>query len=412
MIQYLKLSILILYSTIIGAVVGFLTWFFLSVLNFTTKFLWITLPNLFYIQNWTLLLCLVGGVVVGICQKKFGSYPRKMDEVLAEFNKTKRVDYKSLPKATVAALSSLSFGASLGPEAALVGIVGGLSTWAGDILKSLVNKKQVIKEYGNILTEYSIETTIGMIFRAPLFGLTTFFEDKKDSKFIKIIKTIVYLITTIAGFGVFILLSKIDNRELSIVNFGKATVGKNEIIAIIPLIFIGVLFSMLYEFFGYIIHKAVKPLENYKVIKAVIGGLVLGLIGTLLPNILFSGEHQLTNLAMEWKEISIYLLFITGIAKLFITEFCLSTGWRGGHIFPVIFAGASIGYGIAMLFSIDPVTSVAIVTTSITSSILKKPIAVVLILIFFFPIKLIILMMLAAYIPLYIFKLRNKGFNR
>lgn len=409
MIQYLKLSILILYSTIIGAVVGFLTWFFLSVLNFTTKFLWITLPNLFYIQNWTLLLCLVGGVVVGICQKKFGSYPRKMDEVLAEFNKTKRVDYKSLPKATVAALSSLSFGASLGPEAALVGIVGGLSTWAGDILKSLVNKKQVIKEYGNILTEYSIETTIGMIFRAPLFGLTTFFEDKKDSKFIKIIKTIVYLITTIAGFGVFILLSKIDNRELSIVNFGKATVGKNEIIAIIPLIFIGVLFSMLYEFLGYIIHKAVKPLENYKVIKAVIGGLVLGLIGTLLPNILFSGEHQLTKLAMEWKDMSIYLLFITGIAKLFITEFCLSTGWRGGHIFPVIFAGASIGYGIAMLFSIDPVTSVAIVTTSITSSILKKPIAVVLILIFFFPIKLIILMILAAYIPLYIFKLRNKG---
>ncbi|SFA98542.1 chloride channel protein [Clostridium frigidicarnis] len=412
MIQYLKLSILILYSTVIGAVVGFLTWFFLSVLNFTTKFLWITLPNLFYIQNWTLLLCLVGGVVVGICQKKFGNYPRKMDEVLAEFNKTKRVDYKSLPKATVAALSSLSFGASLGPEAALVGIVGGLSTWAGDILKSLVNKKQVIKEYGNILTEYSIETTIGMIFRAPLFGLTTFFEDKKDSKFIKIIKIIVYLITTIAGFGVFILLSKIDNRELSIVNFGKATVGKNEIIAIIPLIFIGVLFSMLYEFFGYIIHKAVKPLENYKVIKAVIGGLALGLLGTLLPNILFSGEHQLTKLAMEWKEMSIYLLFITGMAKLFITEFCLSTGWRGGHIFPVIFAGASIGYGIAMLFSIDPVTSVALVTTSITSSILKKPIAVVLILIFFFPIKLIILMILAAYIPLYIFKLRNKGFNR
>ncbi|WP_335382089.1 chloride channel protein [Neobacillus drentensis] len=405
--KFSKLGIIVLFSIIIGGIVGFLTWGFLAVTSFTTHFLWDTLPKTLHVKNWTLLLCLVGGVLVGLCQKYFGNYPRNMEDVLAEFKETKRVDYRSVHKSTLTALCVLSFGASLGPEAALVGIIGGLSTWAGDTLKSLVKKKSVFNKYGEIITEYSIEATIGLIFRAPLFGATTFFEDIKDSRRIKLIKIIVYSITTVAGFGVFIFLSKIDYRKISLVDFGSAVVGKNEIIAIIPLILIGLLFAILYEFFGEILHKVFKPLENYKIIKAVIGGLVLGIIGTILPTMLFSGEHQLTELPAEWKGMSIYLLLISAIVKLLITEFCLATGWRGGHIFPVIFAGASLGYGMALLFPIDPVTSVAIVTTSLTSGIMKKPIAAVFILIILFPIKLIIPMIVAAYLPINILKYKN-----
>ncbi|HBS46163.1 MAG TPA: chloride channel protein, partial [Paenibacillus sp.] len=223
---------------------------------------------------------------------------------------------------------------------------------------------------------------------------------------IKLIKTLVYSITTAAGFGVFVFLSKIDNRKFTIADFGPASIGVKEIIAIIPLILIGVLLGKLYEFFGSFFHKVLKPLDNYKIVKAAIGGLVLGLIGTVLPLTLFSGEHELTELAADWTHMSIYLLLLLGIVKLFLTEFCLSTGWRGGHIFPIIFAGVSIGYGVAMLFPIDPVTSISIITTALTSAVLKKPIAVVLILMMIFPVKLIIPMILAAYLPIYMFKLK------
>jgi H+/Cl- antiporter ClcA len=404
----LRIDLLILFSIIIGGIVGFLTWGFLAVTSLITHFLWVTLPGTLHVKNWTILLCLIGGVLVGLCQKYFGNYPRKMDEVLAEFKETKRVDYSSVHKSILTAICVLSFGASLGPEAALSGIIGGLSTWAGDKIKSLFKKKHVENEYGDIIIEYSIEATIGMIFRAPLYGATTFFEDNKDSRLLKIIKIIVYSITTVAGFGVFILLSKIDYRKIALVDFGSAIVGKNEIIAIIPLVLIGILLAIIYKFFGDILHKVLKPLENYKIIRAVIGGLVLGIIGTILPTSLFSGEHQLTELPGEWKSMPIYLLLISGIVKLFITEFCLSTGWRGGHIFPIIFTGASIGYGIALLFPIDPVTSVTIITTSLTSAVLKKPVAVLLILILLFPIKLIVLMIIAAYLPVYILKYMNK----
>ncbi|WP_416828912.1 chloride channel protein [Ectobacillus polymachus] len=410
--KIVKLGILILYSILIGGIVGLLTWGFLAVTSLIIHFLWVTLPQTFPIKNWTLLLCLIGGVLVGLCQKYFGNYPRNMEEVLAEFKETKRVDYKFVHTSTLTAFCVLSFGASLGPEAALVGLVGGLSTWAGDTIKSLAKKNPILNEYGNIVTEYSMEATISMIFRAPLFGATTFFEDRNDSRLIKLIKTLVYVITTAAGFGVFILLSKIDGRSLSLANFGSGIVGKNEVIAIIPLIFLGILLASLYKFFGDILQKVLKPLENYKIIKAVIGGLMLGLVGTILPITLFSGEHQLTELAAGWTDISVYLLLVAGIVKLFLTEFCLATGWRGGPIFPVIFAGVSIGYGIALLFPIDPVTSITILTTALTSAILKKPIAVIFIFIILFPINLIIPMIIAAYMPIYIFKYKNKFMQR
>lgn len=406
--KLLGLGNLILYSIIIGGVTGLLTWSFLAVLSLTTHFLWVDLPNVIDVKNWTIIVCLVGGILVGLCQKYFGNYPRKMDDVIAEFKATKRIDYSSVYKIALTAICVLSFGASLGPEAALVGIVGGLSTWAGDVIKSFIKKKAVLNEHGDIMVEYSVEATIGMIFSSPLYGASTFYEDRKDSRRIKLIKTLVYTLTTAAGFSVFILLSKIDNRSFSLADFGSATIGKNEIIAIIPLILIGLLFATFYEFFGYILPKVLKPLENYKVIKAVIGGLALGLIGTVLPLTLFSGEHELTELAAEWTDMSIYLLLALGIVKLFLTEFCLATGWRGGHIFPIIFAGVSIGYGIALLFPIDPTTSITIVTTSLSSAVLKKPLAVVLIFIMLFPVGLIIPMIVAAYLPMYILKMKQK----
>ncbi|WP_211748478.1 chloride channel protein [Paenibacillus sp. Marseille-Q4541] len=403
-----SLSRFIANSIIIGGVAGLLTWSFLAATSLMTRLLWGFLPGVVHVQYWTILVCLVGGILVGLCQKHFGNYPRNMEAVMAEFKATKRIDYSSGFKSAITALCVLSFGASLGPEAALVGIVGGLSTWVGDVLKSRVKKKKVENEYGDIIIQYGVETTIGMIFRAPLFGTTTFFEDLKDPKFIKLLKILVYTITTAAGFGVFILLSKIDNRQFTIADFGPATISAQEILAIIPLIFIGILLAQLYESFGRVFHKVLKPLDRYKVIKAVVGGLVLGVTGTILPLTMFSGEHELVELAADWTNMSIWLLLILGVMKLFLTEFCLSTGWLGGHIFPIIFAGVSVGYAMALLFTIDPVTSITIVTTSLTSAVLKKPLAVVLILIMIFPIKLIIPMIVAAYLPVYLFKAIEK----
>ena len=91
-----------------------------------------------------------------------------------------------------------------------------------------------------------------------------------------------------------------------------------------------------------------------------------------------------------------WILLLSGILKLCITAVCLNTGWRGGHIFPIIFSGSSIGYSVASILPIDPVASVAIVTTAISSYALRKPIAITLLLLMFFPLNLLLPMLGAA----------------
>ncbi|MGM2755133.1 chloride channel protein, partial [Bacillus cereus group sp. Bce019] len=91
------------------------------------------------------------------------------------------------------------------------------------------------------------------------------------------------------------------------------------------------------------------PLKEYKLSLGIIGGILLGITGTFLPYTLFSGEHQLKDLVVEWSNLSFWILLLSGIFKLCITAVCLNTGWRGGHIFPIIFAGSSIGYAIASI---------------------------------------------------------------
>ncbi|MBU3133869.1 chloride channel protein [Clostridium gasigenes] len=405
--KYFKLSILTLYGIIIGGFVGLLTWSFLSIINLGVHFLWHTLPSYFSIKYWTVIMCLIGGLLVGLCQKFFGEYPRKMPEVVSEYKETNRVDYKNIHKATLSALIVLLFGASLGPEAALVGIVGGLVTWTGDILKSFFKENEEFREYTTLLTNFEIKATMALIFRAPLYGISDFFNDKNDSSAIKKLKVVIYSITTLSGFLIFTLLLKIDNRPSFSADFGSSIIGNKELISTIPLILVGISIALLYEFFGKVLHTITNPLNKHKIFKAILGGLILGLIGTLLPSTLFSGEHELKVLAVEWSTKSAYLLIITGFCKLFVTEVCLSTGWRGGHIFPIVFSGISIGYGFSMIFSLDPVLCAAIITASLTSTALKSPLVALFLLIIFFPLNLWPLMIVACFIPKYLLKLKK-----
>ncbi|MGL4731896.1 MAG: chloride channel protein [Clostridium sp.] len=388
---------MILYSIVMGGMVGFLTWLFLTIVTVGIHFLWTTIPTYLNVGYWTLIMGLVGGILVGITQKYFGDYPKYMDETLAEFKENKRVEYKSVPKAIIAALTVLFFGASLGPEAALTGIIGGIITFVGDKMKSRFRKNNILNDYADELTKSSIQASVGIIFDAPLFGLYTIFEDE-DKSILKRIKTIIYTITTVAGFSVFVLLSEIDNREGFVVKFGASNIGNREVLFTLILIVIAIILGEIYRSYGKVLHKSLKFLDDKKIIKALIGGISIGVIGTLLPYTLFSGEHELRKLLLEWQSIGVYMLIVIGLVKLLLTEICLSTGWRGGHIFPIIFSASCIGYAMSILFSIDPVFSVAIITAGLASKAMDNMVAAIVILMFFFPLNILLPMVLSAVI--------------
>lgn len=113
-----------------------------------------------------------------------------------------------------------------------------------------------------------------------------------------------------------------------------------------------------------------KVLVPYKlgprhVVKGLLGGAIIGLIGALFPETLFWAEyeaqtiidHGATPLPHVNPRVGIFgayslenpfVLFAIGIAKLVAISITVLAGYRGGFIFPFMFAGHTIGTGLSI----------------------------------------------------------------
>ena len=73
------------------------------------------------------------------------------------------------------------------------------------------------------------------------------------------------------------------------------------------------------------------------------------------------------NPAVEITYASYLPLALIGIAffKLLLTNLCIQFGLKGGHFFPVIFSGLSIGFGFSVLLNTNQIFSVILVTAAL-----------------------------------------------
>jgi H+/Cl- antiporter ClcA len=79
---------------------------------------------------------------------------------------------------------------------------------------------------------------------------------------------------------------------------------------------------------------------------------------------LFSGETQTDELIKHAAEIGALMLIVLALVKLLITTLCLATGWKGGYIFPTLFAGAALGMAANLIFpEIPEAVAVAVAAT-------------------------------------------------
>ncbi len=384
-------AILLIYTILIGTIAGCIIWSFIKVMNLGIQFFWEYLPGLINFKYYTILVCLIGGLLIGLWKHKFGDSPEELETVIEKVKTKHRYPYQDIFPNIISALLPLIAGASVGPEAGLTGIIAGLCTWAGDKLKRFNTELEE-------LTSIGVTATLGTIFVSPMFGFVEPLENEEESKLPKTSKNILYFAAILSSFGIFVFLNHITHTKTGLHSLGTTSLANLNYPYLILLVIIGIVLAYFHFLSNKAIKKIFRNIEDRFILKGIVGGLILGIMGTVLPLTMFSGEHQIYILLENGIEVNLIILILTSVMKIVLTSICIETGLKGGQFFPLIFSGIAMGYAMSILLKMDPIISMAVVTTSFLANILKKPIAVVLLLIILFPAKLIPIMMATAII--------------
>ena len=212
----------------------------------------------------------------------------------------------------------------------------------------------------------------------------------------KPVKTAVYLLSVAGALGAFMLLNEVAGGGSGLPHFSAMAVGTSELAWALPVVALGACAGWLFHGFGWAVGKLSARLGDRVVVKAVVAGAILGVLGIFLPFTLFAGEAQTEMLAQQWTALGAGVLLATGFLKVLASQVCLGLGWRGGHFFPLIFSGIAIGYAAAGLFGIDPVFALSVSTAALLGAAMRQPLMVALLLILCFPAKAVVFVLAAA----------------
>lgn len=386
--------VFVLYSCLLGLLVGALASLFLALSNLLIHVTWTMIPEQLDKSFYPFWICLFGGLLIGLFQTFIGDYPRTMQQTMVEFKTTGRVAYEgTVVKNIVAALLVLTFGASLGPEAALISILGGWMTWAGDRMNWTLQKKGELLELG-------MGAMMATIFYAPLMGVSEALEDgvtRVDYKR-KSLKIFLYALTTGCGLITFTLLNRLFPHEIL---FSISTPNVNwtpEVFYfLLPAIAIGTGFGYLFRWFGRLLDAVARKFPHPLGL-ALAAGAILGLFGSISSYFLFSGEQKILEFSRIAFDQSVLFLISIAVGKAFLTHVCFSFGWRGGKIFPAVFSSTAMAFALATVVPYTPGLLIAVSVAASCTIILKQPFVTAALLLFLFPLQFFPFILAVAFV--------------
>jgi H+/Cl- antiporter ClcA len=348
---YLKVLLL---AALLGLVSAVLTFIFLVIVYAGQTLVWeqAALAVGVSVPVFTLVICTLGGLLVGVLVKVFGDHSGIFAEMMQEFGMTGRFNYRHAPGIVITALVSLIAGGSLGPEAPLADACGSLGT--------LTAEKLNLDERGTRSLGFAgLSGMLAAFLTSPFGGALLGLESARagidyawtlfPSLVSSAVATIVFVVLSGSYFG-------------SLYVFPAYVPRITDLLLAVPLGLVGALAGGLFIILLKQLRKIMQPLKSHLILRGLIGGLGLGIAGALLPLTLFSGESETAELIQHSAEIGVLMLIVLALVKLLITSLCLATGWKGGYIFPTMFAGTALGLAVNLIFPGIPL-AVAVAAT-------------------------------------------------
>jgi len=372
----IKKIIFVCYGLFLSAIIGLIAAAFLILENFLTNSVWSNNNQIL-----EALLILFGSGILYYLLRQYPELPRTAQDSLKELRQSKTINYQDVFLNLLVTLVILTYGAGVGPEAALLSAIISLSIWQADNMRYLYFNYDKLKSL-------SMKDRLKRLFNS--FKYRQKYDQKKVPKLhnIRQKKILLYIVFSINGILAFAILLRQTDQPSFVMKLGQSNWQWSETWLIPLLMVAGIVFTVICKMFYAEMIRIATHLKIPLASKIFIGALGIIAVSYWAPDLLFSGQHSLHLLVGEWSQKTPLFLVTMAVLKLLFLVWCLNLQWRGGDIFPITFAAITLGFATAgILTGFDSLFIVAIVATTITSE-LASPIIAGIFLLFFFPIKL------------------------
>jgi H+/Cl- antiporter ClcA len=272
---YIKLLALVV---VLGLISALITFAFVALVHQGTALVWERAAQALGIDSrlFTLLVCALGGLAVGLLVKRFGDHNAIFAELMLEFGKTGRFEYRHAPGIVLTAFVSLISGASLGPEAPLADACGGVGTLLSDRLK--LNEQET-----RTLGYSGVSGMLAAFITNPIGGALLGLESAqggtggKQTYFWVLFPS---LLASAVAAVVFVLLSGTFFETLY--QFPAYTPRLRDLLYAAPLGLLGGAVGLLFMASLRRLQQLFQPMKGRVVLRGLLGGLGMGIIGALL----------------------------------------------------------------------------------------------------------------------------------
>ena len=328
--------LLVRYALSFGVVLAFASLAFLGVTKAGGK--WFTLPgNPGWLDGklWWVAVTAAAGVLVGVLRRAF-RLPAKLPGTIKEMQ-DERAEPAHVPGGVVVSVVSLIGGASLGPEAALGMLGGGLGTWVSE-------RRQLDEEVRKTNTLSGISGAYGGLLAAPYIATMLVLEIARPKAERATNALVSGLLASSVSFAVFFPIA--GATFLGIYTLPSYAFKDEQLLEAVPLGLLAGFLALLTAVAIAGATKLVARLAHRTVLLAGLGGIVFGLVGVALPLTLFTGSSQLTTVIADGATLGAGLLVAVVFAKIVVFAICEATGFIGGPFFPMLFIGGTAGVAV------------------------------------------------------------------
>lgn len=327
-----------------------------------------------------LLLCLTGGLIIGLWTRHCGFKLDTMHTVFAICRRDGGYHIPHLGQTLGLFFAPIVFGGAIGPEAGIAGFAAAGFTAVLDKTRiggtgALSADTHPFRRAIRTLLDTDDEASASKEAKKALSELPLR----------KLWKVLLWILAAICFVLGWMCISKLLGPAGEMPRFDTIDYASADWAAGIVALVLGYAFAL----FALASQKAAASISSAvgsdPLKKALLAGLVLGGCACMLPDLTFSGQDDIVDLIGSWQSWAPALLILVAFVKVFMTKMCVALGWTGGEFFPTIFCGVALGYAVAALMGADPLLPVALAAGAAVGGWTRKPILATAVLALCFP---------------------------